>query len=134
MPVTVQIVSPERVLYEDEAEMVVCRTLGGGDIAFLAGHEPFLGGLATHPVKVVRSDGAERVFAVHGGFVEVAHDRVIVLSDVAELAEEVDVVRAERARERALEALRLAPDDWVAQAALRRAEVRLGIASGVVRP
>jgi F-type H+-transporting ATPase subunit epsilon len=128
MPISVQLVSPEQVLFEGEAEMVVARTLGGGDIAFLADHEPFLGGLATHPVKVVLTDGTERRFAVHGGFIEVAHSRVIVLSDVAELDSEVDVVRAERAKQRAEQRLREAPDDFDARAALRRAEVRLEVA------
>lgn len=129
MSITVRLVSPEQVLYEGEAEMVVARTLGGGDIAFLADHEPFLGGLATHPVKLVHADDSETVFAVHGGFVEVAHSRVIVLSDVAELAAEVDTVRAELAKERAEERLAEDPDDFDAQRALDRAEVRLAVAS-----
>jgi F-type H+-transporting ATPase subunit epsilon len=129
---TVQLVSPEQVLFEGEAEMVLCRTIGGGDIAFLHGHTPLLGGLATHPVVLRRADGSEEAFAVHGGFVEVAHDRVIILSDVAELSSEVDVVRAEAAKHRAEELLRRDPDDFAAQAALRRAEVRLEVASGAV--
>ena len=46
MPMQVELVSPERVLYEDDADMVIARTVGGGDIAFLTGHAPFLGALA----------------------------------------------------------------------------------------
>lgn len=128
MPLTVQLVSPEQVLFEGETEMVVARTLGGGDIAFLTGHEPFLGGLDTHPVRLIAGDGSEQSFAVHGGFVEVSHSRVIILSDVAELAGEVEVVRAQEAKDRAEARLRKEPDDWEAARALRRAEVRIEVA------
>ena len=130
MTVRVQLVSPEKVLFEGDGEMVVCRTLGGGDIAFLEGHEPFLAGLATHPVRVIHADGSEHAFAVHGGFVEVANSRVIVLSDVAELSDDVDLVRAEAAMVRAQERLAQDPDDFDAAAALRRANVRIAVAKG----
>jgi F-type H+-transporting ATPase subunit epsilon len=129
MTLSVQLVSPEQVLYEGDADMVVARTLGGGDIAFLTGHAPFLGGLATWPVRVIKPDGDEQQFAVHGGFVEVANDRVIILSDVAELEDEIDVVRAGEAKQRAEEILRHDPDDFAAADALQRAEVRLQVAS-----
>jgi F-type H+-transporting ATPase subunit epsilon len=129
MTLSVQLVSPEQVLYEGDADMVVARTLGGGDIAFLTGHAPFLGGLDTWPVRVILPDGGEQQFAVHGGFVEVAHDRVIILSDVAELQDEIDVVRAGEAKQRAEQILRHDPDDFVAAEALRRADVRLQVGS-----
>ncbi len=125
---TVEVVSPERVLYSGEGTMVTCRTVGGGDIAFLTGHVSFIGALATWPVKVVTDDGDVRI-AVHGGFVEVSSDRVTILSDVAELPEQVDVARAERARDRAEAAVRDNPDDAEAKAALDRANVRLEVAS-----
>jgi F-type H+-transporting ATPase subunit epsilon len=70
---------------------------------------------------------------VHGGFVEVAKDRVIVLSDVAELADQIDVARAERARQRAEEQLGADPDDEDAQAALLRATTRLEVAGAAER-
>ena len=108
--------------------MVIARTLGGGEIAFLRGHAPFLGALADSSVRLVLSSGTQERFAVHGGFVEVAHDRVIVLSDVAELASDIDTERAREAKVRAEEALRLDADDEDAQAALTRAEVRLEVA------
>jgi F-type H+-transporting ATPase subunit epsilon len=127
MTLHVQLVSPEQVLYEGEADMVVARTLGGGDIAFLTGHAPFLGGLDTWPVRVVSAQG-EDVFAVHGGFVEVANDRVIILSDVAELAADVDRMRAEEAKRRAEDVLRQNPDDVAAAAAIRRADIRIQVA------
>jgi len=125
----VELVSPESVLYSGEAEMVVCRTVGGGDIAFLAGHEPFLGALEIAKVRVLLEGGGEEVVAVHRGFVEVANDRVIVLSDIAELAEEIDRARAERARAEAEAALAADPDDEDAAEALARAELRLDVAA-----
>ncbi|MEA2932462.1 MAG: F-type H+-transporting ATPase subunit epsilon [Actinomycetota bacterium] len=96
----VELVSPERILYSGDAEMVVCRTVDGGEIAFLAGHAPFLGALGEGLVRIKTSSG-EEVAAVHGGFVEVRDNRVIVLSDVAELAPDIDVERARRAKESA---------------------------------
>ena len=79
-------------------------------------------------MRLVLADGAQERFAVHGGFVEVAHDRVIMLSDVAELAGDIDADRATAAKARAEEALRANADDEDAQAALARAEVRLEVA------
>jgi len=127
----VQLVSPEQVLYVGEADMVIARTLGGGEIAFLKGHAPFLGALADSSVRLVLADGGQERFAVHGGFVEVAHDRVIVLSDVAELASDIDTDRARDAKARAEDALRANADDEDAQAALNRADVRLEVAGAV---
>jgi F-type H+-transporting ATPase subunit epsilon len=127
--VEVQLVSPEQVLYVGEADMVIARTLGGGEIAFLRGHAPFLGALDDSSVRLVLSGGSQERFAVHGGFVEVAHDRVIVLSDVAELAGDIDTERAREAKTRAEEALRANVDDEDAQAALARADVRLEVAA-----
>ncbi len=123
-----QLVSPEQVLYVGEADMVIARTLGGGEIAFLRGHAPFLGALADSSVRLVLSSGGQERFAVHGGFVEVSHDRVIILSDVAELSSDIDTERARLAKERAEERLRQDADDEDAQNALERAEVRLEVA------
>jgi F-type H+-transporting ATPase subunit epsilon len=120
---TAELVSPERMLYSGTAEMVVCRA-ADGEIAFLPGHVPFVGSLGLGVVRLVHPDG-ETVAAVHGGFVEVAHDRVTILSDVAELAGQIDVIRARTAKQAAEDRLRLEPDDTDAQAALARAELRL---------
>ena len=126
MPLQVELVSPEKILFSGEAEMVVART-AGGDIAFQPGHVPFIGTLAVHPVRIIFEDGREEVVAVHEGFVECSHDRVTVLSDIAELASQIDVARAERARERA-EANADHLDEAEREAALRRAHVRLQVA------
>jgi F-type H+-transporting ATPase subunit epsilon len=124
MPLQVEVVSPERTLFRGEADMVVARTVGGGDIAFLPGHTPFLGALETWTISMKLTDGTEEVAAVHGGFVEVSHDRVIILSDIAELASQIDANRARAAAER-VEAAAARGDDAEAEAALRRAQARL---------
>jgi F-type H+-transporting ATPase subunit epsilon len=79
-----EIVSPEKMLFEGDAEMVVCQTTNG-EIAFLEGHEPFLGMLSAGKIRVV-NDGEEYSFTCTRGFVEVdgAHVRVISDDAVAE--------------------------------------------------
>jgi F-type H+-transporting ATPase subunit epsilon len=124
MPLQVELVSPERILYEGEADMVVCR-VADGEIAFLPGHVPFVGTLAISILRVLLPDSGEVVAAVHGGFVQVAHDKVTVLSDVAELGGDVDQARARLAQEHAEELVRANADDEEAQAALDRAGIRL---------
>lgn len=130
MPMDVQLVSPEKILYTGEAVGVVARTIGGGDIAFLPNHAPFIGALDIHPVVIHTEEGGDVVVAVHGGFVEVSDNKVTILSDVAELPEQIDVGRAEAAKGRAEEALRADADDADAKAALARAETRLAVKQG----
>ena len=127
MALHVEVVSPERILWSGEADMVVARTTDG-EIAFLTGHAPFIGALGIGVVSITPAEGGDRVVAaVHGGFVEVSENRVTVLSDVAELAADIDVARAEAARDRARTAGDRA-DDADTEAALRRATVRLEVA------
>lgn len=133
MALVVELVSPERVAYTGEAKMVICRTTTG-DIAFLPGHVPFIGVLATHFVRVLLEEGGEQVIAVHQGFVEVSppedgNTRVTILSDICELAETIDVARAQEALARAQAQLAADPDDPEAAAAIQRAEVRLSVAA-----
>jgi F-type H+-transporting ATPase subunit epsilon len=127
MAFQVDLVSPERVVFSGEADMVVART-DDGDIAFQPGHVPFVGVLQPWEVKVNFTDGTAQRIAVHSGFVEVSGDHVTVLSDVAELSGDIDVDRARDAKGRAEIALAAAADDVDAEAALRRAEVRLSVA------
>ncbi len=129
MTLEVQVVSPERILWTGDAEMVIVRTVDGGEIAFLTGHAPFVGALEIARVKVRPAEGGEdQLIAVHGGFVEVSNDRVSILSDVAETADQIDADRAHQARTGAEEAMRRDADDEEAAAAVRRAEVRLEVA------
>lgn len=127
MALQVKLVSPERVLYSGEADMVVVRTVGGGEIAFLTGHVPFLGALQIAGVQIHETDGDVRQIAVHGGFVEVSKDNVTILSDAAEVADDIDVERARAAEARARKATEEG-DDTSTEAQLRRAHVRLAVA------
>ena len=136
------IVTPERNLLETEVSEVVMRT-DGGEAAFLAGHTPLVGAVVPGLVRFVAEDGTEQRAAVHGGFVQVDGSSVVVLAPVAELAEEIDVARAQQALETAdarLAELAAAGRSNVetdggtdrdvadATAARRRAEVRLEVA------
>jgi F-type H+-transporting ATPase subunit epsilon len=128
MPMQVDLVSPERILFEGEADMVLARTVGGGDIAFLPGHSPFVGALDIAPVTI-RTPSGDEVAAVHGGFVEVSGDKVTILSDVAELSHQIDVERARRSKEEAEAALER-EHDAECEAQVRRAHVRIQAAGG----
>jgi F-type H+-transporting ATPase subunit epsilon len=123
----VELVTPTRTLFSGEAESVFCRA-EGGEIAFLANHMPYLGVLEPGLVRIVGSSGDEARLAVHGGFVEVRNNRVIMLADVAEPADEIDVERARQAKSNAESQLSSGGADGTASAeALRRAEVRLEV-------
>jgi F-type H+-transporting ATPase subunit epsilon len=129
MTLQVELVSPERILYSGDADMVIARTVGGGELAFLTGHAPFVGALDIATVTLRTPEG-EQLVAVHGGFVEVSNDTVTILSDVAELADQIDVDRARAAQERA-EHRAEAGHDAEADAAVKRAHVRLAAAGGL---
>jgi F-type H+-transporting ATPase subunit epsilon len=99
----VDIVSPEKVLFSGEANMVITRTLGGGEIAFQAGHQPFVGALVENHTRIFLVDGTIQDVAVHRGFVEVSSGevtKIALLTDVAELSQDIDVARAKEALER----------------------------------
>lgn len=127
MALQVELVSPERILFSGDATSVIART-ADGDIAFLTGHAPFIGLLNIGVVTIDLTDGTKMKVAVHGGFVEVMDDRVTILSDVAELEDQIDRARAERA----LAAVQgsTGAGDAEADAAARRAQVRLELAGG----
>jgi F-type H+-transporting ATPase subunit epsilon len=135
MTLQVELVSPERVLFSGRASMVTARTMGGGDIAFLSGHAPFIGALDVDQVLIRLEDGRDETAAVHGGFVSVNADRVKILSDLAELKEQIDVPRARRAAEAAEAAVASAGADEDAaagaEASRKRAHARLKAAGEV---
>lgn len=134
MPFELTIVTPEGERFSGPVETVV---LPGseGEFGVLEGHERFLCPLAIGSAEI-REAGASHWAAVSRGFADVAGDRVTVLAESCELAHEIDVGRAEAARDRArgvLESLTGSEEDeakrpeW--EAALARAELRLEIAS-----
>jgi F-type H+-transporting ATPase subunit epsilon len=104
MPLSVEIVTVERrVLTEEGIDEVIAPGIEG-ELAVLPRHAAFMTML--RPGELILKKGAEEIpFAVTGGFFEVLRDKVIVLADAAERAEEIDVQRAEQARERARVAL-----------------------------
>ena len=130
MPLTVEIVTVEKTLLHEEGIDEVVAPGVEGQLAVLPEHAAFMTMLA--PGELILKRGAEEhPFVVTGGFFEVLGNRVIVLADAAERAEEIDVLRAEQARERArlaLERRESIEDMAAAQAALQRALIRLRIA------
>ncbi|MEA2639527.1 MAG: F-type H+-transporting ATPase subunit epsilon [Chloroflexota bacterium] len=131
MPLHIEIVTAERQVLADEVDMVIAPATEG-TIGILPHHAPLL--TALYPgMMVLKKDGTEEVLAIGGGFLQVSHDRVLVLADAAERAEELDEARAQEARARAEAALRDAPrsnalEAAEARAALRRSLVRLNVA------
>jgi F-type H+-transporting ATPase subunit epsilon len=105
-----------------------------GELGILPRHAPLITSLQEGVMRVKRAAGREEVLAIHGGFMEVLPDQVTVLADAAERAEEIDLARAEEARQRAEELMKQRREDKVdyvrAETALRRSLVRLKIAGG----
>ncbi len=130
MPLTVEIVTAERVVYSQGGVDEVVAPGAEGEFAVLPQHAAFITTLAPGELRIIRS-GEEEAMAITGGFFEVRNDRVVVLADAAERVEEIDVARAEQARSAAQEAL-LQREELVdlaaAEASLRRAMARLRVA------
>ena len=126
----VEVVSPEKVLFSGDATQVITRTIEGGEIAFLPGHAAFLGALTQNHARIYLADGSIQNLAVHLGFVEVGPDHVTILSDAAELEEDIDVARARAAKARAEEQMRTEHSAEV-EGDLRRAHARLAATGGI---
>ena len=82
---TVDVVSPDRRLWQGEATFLVAKT-PEGEIGILADHEPLMGALVTSAVTVDGVDGDKTVIAVHGGFIQVLDNQVTLLTDRAQIA------------------------------------------------
>ena len=126
----VEVVSPERVLFSGVATQLITRTESGGEIAFLPGHTSFLGVLTENHTRIFLEDGRVQSVAVHGGFVEASGGHVTLLSDNAELAEDIDVARARAAKERA-ESAQNEGSTAAVEADLRRAHALLSATGGL---
>jgi len=127
--IRLDIVTAERVVYSDEVDAVIAPGIEG-QLGVLPHHTPLMTILEAGEL-VARKGGEEFSLAIAGGFLEVRPDRVIVLADAAERAEEIDLARAEAARRRAEERISR-PTTEVnmarAEAALRRSLARLKVA------
>jgi F-type H+-transporting ATPase subunit epsilon len=132
---TLDIVTAERIVYSQEVDAVVAPGIEG-QLGILPQHAPLMTMLQAGEL-VARKSGQEEIMSISGGFLEVRPDRVIVLADQAERAEEIDIARAEAARKRAEERLRERKeadlDSTRAEAALQRAMTRLSVADKVKR-
>jgi len=136
MPLKLEIITAERVVYSaDDVREVVLPGVEG-ELAILPKHAPLMTMLRPGIMRVIHEDREEEL-AVHGGFLEVRDDRVTVLADAAERVEEIDIERAEAARRRAQELMAQRRRDEMefaaAQAALQRALVRLKLVERVRR-
>lgn len=97
----VSLVAMDRPVWAGEARLVVATT-PEGEIGILPGHEPMLALLVDGDVRIEAADGTKVGAVVHQGFFSVAHDKVAILAETAELDSEIDVERAQRALERIL--------------------------------
>lgn len=127
--IRLDIVTPEKVSYSADVNMVIARTING-DIGILPGHAPLIGALAVWPLRILTDEGEEKL-SLCGGFIEVQPDKITVLANSAELCDEIDVDRAAAAKERAEKRLKERAEGLDvdrAEAALRRAIMRLQLA------
>ena len=137
--IKLEIVSPDRVVYAADIDMLIARSTGG-EIGILPKHIPLVAGLEPHAMKI-HVDAKEQLVAVAGGFMEVTPDKITVLATAAEEPIDIDINRAQRAYERAQERLQRLREDPDAQAsiideqraslALKRAAARLQTAKTV---
>ncbi len=127
--IRLEIVTAERVVYSEEVDVVIAPGIEG-QLGILPHHAPLMTTLQMGELRV-KKGGEELSLAISGGFLEVRPDRIIVLADAAERADEIDLARAEEAKRRAQEQLgRRTPEVDLAQAeaALRRSLTRLKVA------
>ena len=124
-----EIVTAERTVFADDVSEVVAWGVEG-QLGILPHHAPLMTMLKPGDL-LIKKDDEEYYLAISGGFLEVRPDKVIILADACERAEEIDVERAEAARHRAEEILKTRPpemDTAAAEAALRRSLARIKVA------
>ena len=130
MPIQLEIVTPERLVYEDEVDSVNVPGIEG-ELGILPHHAPLLSILGFGELRI-RKGGAEESFAIVGGFVQVRPDKVVVMAETADLAAEIDLEKAQEARREAERALETGysegADLSAARAALQAALMRIRVA------
>lgn len=133
--IRLDIVTAEQMVYSEEVDMVIAPGVEG-QLGILPHHTPLMTTLQAGELRV-KKGGEEVSLAISGGFLEVRPDRVVILADAAERADEIDMARAEAAKRRAQERLaeRHVPglDGARAEAALHRSLARLKVAAAVRR-
>lgn len=124
MPLSVHIVTAEREVYAEEGVDEVVAPGSEGEFTVLPQHAPLLTMIKPGIMRVIKG-GEEIDMAITGGFLEVKDDRVTILADAAERADEIDESRADESRRAAERALQEKVDVPGAQASLARALIRL---------
>ncbi|MEP6680996.1 MAG: F0F1 ATP synthase subunit epsilon [Chloroflexota bacterium] len=130
MPLQLEIVSPERLAFTDEVDMVVVPGIDG-ELGILPHHTRLISALGVGELRI-KKGGTEQSMLISGGFVEVRPDKVIVLADLAEHSDEIDEAKAVEARRRAeaeLEQVQAPADLARVRAALQTALMRERIAT-----
>lgn len=125
-----EVVTPQKAIVSEEVEIVVAPG-SEGEFGALKGHTTFLTSLKMGTLRYKDVNGKERLLFINGGFAEVLPDKVTILAESAERRKDIDVTRAQKAKERAEQRLaaKTADLDLVrAEAALRRAIDRIKIA------
>lgn len=125
---SLKIITPSRNMFEGQVDMVVMRTQSG-DVGILHGHQPMIT-ILDYGVLSIKDNGEEKLAAVLGGFAEIGTEGMTILTDAAEWSNEIDVVRAKQAKERAearLKSNNVNVDFNRAELALKRALVRLSV-------
>ncbi|PDM39584.1 MULTISPECIES: F0F1 ATP synthase subunit epsilon [unclassified Geobacillus] len=128
--IKVSVVTPDGPVYEADVEMVSTKAKSG-ELGILPGHIPLVAPLEISAVRL-KKGGETKYIAVSGGFLEVRPDKVTILAQSAEKAEDIDVARAKAAKERAERRLQSKQDDIDfkrAELALKRAINRLNVAN-----
>lgn len=128
MPIKLEIVTAERQVYSGDVDFVSAPGVVG-TLGILPKHAPLLTALEAGELRALKGNDEES-FAISGGFMEVLPDHVIILADTAERADEIDLERAEAARQRAEEFLKERPpgvDMAAIEGALRRSRIRLKV-------
>jgi len=130
MPISLEIVTPERQVFSEDVDSVVCPGVEG-ELGVLPHHAPLLTTLGVGELRI-RRGGEEEFFAIAGGFLQVRPDKVVVMAETADMAAEIDIEKAVEARREAEQALAEGfeePADLArARAALQRALLRIRVA------
>ncbi|UHA75665.1 F0F1 ATP synthase subunit epsilon [Paenibacillus sp. 481] len=126
-----EIVTPERIVLEQEVDIITVKG-ADGELGIMANHVPMVTPLQVGPMKV-KSGKSEQLIAVHGGFVEVRKDKVVVLAESAELPQDIDMERAKASKARAEQRISLAQRSKQDEVDHRRAELSLQRATTRIR-
>jgi F-type H+-transporting ATPase subunit epsilon len=130
VPLQLEIVTPEKLAFQDEVDTVV---LPGseGELGVLPHHAPLISTLGAGELRL-RKGGQEESFAIMGGFLQVLPDKVVVMAEMADMASDIDLEKAQEARRQAEQALESGyvegADLSAARAALQAALIRIRVA------